>query len=167
LANILTAAEAAAVLRTVDTDPAMLQLLPLVDSYIQGATGHDWASDTVMSNGAKAAARILITLWFEDPGMVGAHITTLSGGLQSVLSQLEAVAVVRTFRGIGGTGYCFLPGAEVGEVVAGVVGTYPVVADAHAMFEPVISWPDLILQLAPTNEALHYFRVRLQAPGAP
>jgi hypothetical protein len=91
--NILTAAEAAAVLRTVDTDPAMLLLLPQIDAYIETATGRDWTLDDPIHETAKAAARMLLVRWFEDPGGMGQNQGLLPQGCSAVLGQLEAVAL--------------------------------------------------------------------------
>ena len=70
MTNILTASEAAVVLRCEATDADMLALLPLVDSYIRNATGHDWAADSSIRAEAKSAARMLLVLWHENPGMI-------------------------------------------------------------------------------------------------
>lgn len=93
MANILTAVEAANVLRTSQTDADMLALLPLVDAYIKNATGRDWAADATIRPEAKSAARILLTMWHEAPGMIGQGLTSLPHGLEAVLSQLEALAL--------------------------------------------------------------------------
>jgi hypothetical protein len=99
--NILTATEAANVLRCEPDDPAMLDLLPVVDAYIIGATGRDWTADETIQQEAKAAARILLVQWHEDPGMiVGRQMVILSGGLAACLSQLEALALILETRGV-------------------------------------------------------------------
>ena len=54
MANILTAAEAANVLRCLTTDAAMLQLLPQVDKYIKTATGRDWTADTTIERNCQS-----------------------------------------------------------------------------------------------------------------
>src|SRR3989304_10206954 len=92
MANILTAAEGANVLRCLTTDALMVDLLPAVDAYIKNATGRDWALDTTIYAEAKAAARILLTLWHENPAMIGSA-GALSGGLTACLAQLEAKAL--------------------------------------------------------------------------
>ncbi len=91
--NILTAAEAATALRTVVTDPAMLQLLPQVDAYIETATGRDWTGDEPIYEQAKAAARMLLVRWHEDPGMMGQAQGLLPQGCSAALAQLEAIAL--------------------------------------------------------------------------
>lgn len=92
-ATILTSAEAAAVLRLEADNADMLALLPLVDEYILRATGRDWAADTVIDDGAKAAARMLLVQWFENPAMLANGIASLEFGLNAVLSQLEVKAL--------------------------------------------------------------------------
>jgi hypothetical protein len=89
---ILSETEAATVLRTTETDPNMLDLLPLVDAYIQRATGRDWAGDNEIRPEAKAAARMLLVRWHEDPGGMAAG-GSLGFGLSAALAQLEAVAL--------------------------------------------------------------------------
>ncbi len=91
MTNILTAAEAANVLRCLTTDALMLQLLPQVDEYIKTATGRDWTADTTIDPMAKAAAQILVTLWHENPAMTGSA-GILPAGLSACLVQLEAKA---------------------------------------------------------------------------
>lgn len=92
MANILTIEEAANVLRTTETDETMLDLLPLVDGYIEQATGRDWAADTTIYPQAKAAARMLLVRWHEDPGGMAAG-SALGFGLGAALTQLEALAL--------------------------------------------------------------------------
>jgi hypothetical protein len=91
--NILTTAEAAAVLRTVETDPAMLLLLPQIDAYIDTATGRDWTLDDPVHEMAKAAARMLLVRWYEDPGAMGQSQGLLPQGCSAALAQLEAIAL--------------------------------------------------------------------------
>jgi hypothetical protein len=90
--NILTAAEAATVLRTEETDQNMLDLLPQVDAYIANATGRSWEADDPVRPEAKAAARMLLVMWFENPAMLG-NGSVLTFGLTAMLVQLEAVAL--------------------------------------------------------------------------
>jgi hypothetical protein len=66
MANILTATEAANVLRCDEDDPLMLDLLPAIDAHIRRATGHNWAADNPVLDDAKAAARMLLVMWHED-----------------------------------------------------------------------------------------------------
>lgn len=99
MTNILTAAEAANVLRCLTTDVLMLQLLPQVDDYIKTATGRDWTADTTIDATAKAAAQILLTMLHENPSMIGAT-GSLPGGLSACLSQLEAKALILKSSGV-------------------------------------------------------------------
>lgn len=92
MANILTATEAANVLRCDEDDPTMLDLLPQVDAYIQNATGRDWTIDDPVHPVARAAARLLLVKWHEDPGELSGNLT-LTYGLAGVLVQLEALAL--------------------------------------------------------------------------
>ncbi len=93
MANILTAAEAATVLRCEATDPAMLALLDQVDAYINNATGRDWTLDHPIRPEAKSAARILLVRAHEDPGAMAQPAVALSWGLQACLVQLEVIAL--------------------------------------------------------------------------
>lgn len=91
--NILTTTEAAAVLRCAVDDPSMLMLLPAVDAYIEQATGRDWTLDATIYQEAKNAARILITLWHENPAQIANSQGMLPQGLTACLVQLEALAL--------------------------------------------------------------------------
>ena len=90
--NILSAAEAATVLRTEATDQNMLDLLPQVDAYIANATGRKWESDDPIRPEAKSAARMLLVMWHENPAMIGST-NVLNFGLTAVLMQLEAIVL--------------------------------------------------------------------------
>jgi hypothetical protein len=91
-ANILSSTEAANVLRCETDDPDMLALLPLVDSYLEGATGRDWTLDASIYPQAKAAARMVLVKWHEDPGGMGGA-ASLGWGLSATITQLEALAL--------------------------------------------------------------------------
>ena len=78
MANILTATEAANILRCASNDAVMLQLLPMVDKFIQNATGHDWVSDNPVLPEAKSAAQMLLVMWYENPAMVASGISSLT-----------------------------------------------------------------------------------------
>lgn len=90
--NIISAAEAATVLRTDATDPNIAFLLPQIDAFIENATGRKWESDETVRPEAKAAARMLLVMWFENPAMIG-NTNVLSFGLTAALVQLEAIAL--------------------------------------------------------------------------
>jgi hypothetical protein len=93
VANILTVTEASNALRTSADDPNLLDLLPQVDSYIQNATGRDWTQDSPIHPVAKAAARMLLVMWHEDPAMMAQRNAPLSFGLSACLLQLEVIAL--------------------------------------------------------------------------
>lgn len=99
MANILTAGEAANVLRCDDDDALMLQLLPLVDAYVERATGRDWTADNPINPLAKSAAQMLITMWHENPAMMGSE-GALAFGMMGMLTQLEAQAIILEMDGI-------------------------------------------------------------------
>lgn len=92
MTNILTAGEAAEVLRVEITDANMLRLLPLIDAYIKNASGRDWTLDNPAHPTAKSAARMLLVRWFEDPGQMASG-NTLNFGLNAAMTQLKALAL--------------------------------------------------------------------------
>jgi len=99
-ANILTSSEAAAVLRCATDDALMLDLLPAIDGYVEQATGRDWAADSTIEPLAKAAARMLLVMWHENPAMISSGMNSLGFGLAAVLTQLEAKALTLETSGI-------------------------------------------------------------------
>src|SRR5512138_3195911 len=139
--NILSAAEAASILRTEATDSAMLTLLPQVDAYIQSATGRDWTADAPAHPAAKAAAGMLLVTWFDNPSQMGAD-TPLAFGLNAVLTQLEAEALkYRKYQIYGRdlVGAISLAGALVGDEVISVTGIYGAAGSQDDKFETVIT----------------------------
>jgi hypothetical protein len=151
MANILTETEAATVLRTTQDDPNMLDLLPLIDAYIETATGRDWTSDNQISPRAKSAARMLLVRWHEDPGGMAAG-DTLGPGLRAALMQLEAWAQrYRKFEGSSSAGYIYLPGVCEGDTVSSVTGIQGISGNQAASFESVISMNDYIQQLSASD----------------
>jgi len=166
VANVLTAAEAATVLRTSATDAAMLALLPLVDAYLKNATGHDWAADAQPIPEAKSAAQMLITMWYENPAMTASGITTLSFGLQAALVQLEAIALAyRNFPGRDGAGGVYLKGARIGDTVSTLVGIIGATGNQSASFEGVITVDDYIQQVSASDFSANWYRAYILAPG--
>jgi hypothetical protein len=150
--NILTASEAAMVLRTSELDQNMLDLLPQIDVFIRGATGHDFAGDATILPQAKSAARMLLVKWYEDPGMMANSTSSLNFGLTSMMCQLEAWAHrYRRFQGATGAGKIDLPGACMGDTVSSLVGKIGISGDQSANFEHVISVDDQIQQVSGTN----------------
>lgn len=166
MANILTAAEAANVLRCSATDAEMLALLPLVDAYVKNATGRDWAADAVIQPVAKNAARMLLVLWHENPGMAAAGITSLDHGLTAALVQLEATALQYvTWQGRGGAGSIHLPGARAGETVEAVTGIIGATGDQSAAFESVITVDGQIQQVSTADLSECWYRAHLKPLG--
>jgi hypothetical protein len=158
MANILTAAEAAQVLRCAADEALMLALLPSVDAYIRNATGHDWAADTTIHNTAKAAARILITLWHENPAMIGVE-SSLHHGMRAVLSQLEALALrYRFFEGLPSSGYITITGVKEGDTVEELVGLVNAIGDQSAKFAAFIEFDGLLEQTSSADLEDMYFR---------
>jgi hypothetical protein len=165
MANILSADEAATVLRTEEDDENMLDLLPLVDGYIELATGHDWAADVPVIGQAKAAARILLVRWHEDPGAMASQ--ALGFGQAAALVQLESLAQrYKTFCGISGAGSIAVPGAKVGDTVASLVGKIGTSGDQSAAFETVISVADEIQQVSGEDLSGKWFQAYLVPVGA-
>lgn len=164
MANILTAAEAANALRCAVTDPAMLDLLPQVDGYIVYATGYDWTADAAINPVARAAARMLLVKWHEDPGMNSTQAASLAYGLSACLVQLEAMNCQNMeFMGINGAGYLYLRGAAVGDTVVSVVGLVGISGNQAASFETVISIQDYLRQVSSADLYLKWFRVNLKS----
>lgn len=144
---ILTESEAATVLRTDEDDPNLLDLLPLVDGYINHATGRNWAGDLEIRPEAKAAARMLLVRWHEDPGGMAAG-AALGQGLKAALTQLEAIRLYyRTFEGSSTAGYIYLPGVSEGDTVVSVRGVQGASGNQAASFETAISQDNYIQQL--------------------
>ena len=165
MSNILTASEAANVLRCEATDALMLNLLVAVDAYIRTATGRDWTQDVTIEPLAKAAARILITQWHEDPGMLAGGQVALSGGLSACLTQLEARALYYyTFEGRDGAGSIALDAANEGDTVDSVIGRVGATGSQAAAFETVISSSGYIQQLSSVDLSDCWFTAKLVPP---
>jgi hypothetical protein len=164
--NILTAAEAAEVLRCETTDALMLALLPSIDAYIENATGHDWTADTSIHESAKAAARMLLVMWYENPAMQASGITSLSHGLAAVLAQLEALALrYVVFEGLTGVGWIVLSGAHAGDTVSELIGVVGVSGNQSANFASVIEYDGLLEQISTNDLNDKYYRVLLTPPA--
>jgi hypothetical protein len=94
---ILSETEAATVLRCAEDDPNMIDLLPLVDTYLANATGYDWGEDSCeIPLEAKSAARMLLVMWHENPAMINMPGSSLGFGFAAVLMQLKALALELT-----------------------------------------------------------------------
>jgi hypothetical protein len=131
--NILTAAEAANVLRCDTTDPLMLALLPSVDAYVKHATGRAWEEDTTIEPLAKAAAMILITQWHENPGMSVTGQAVLSAGLTACLMQLEAQALILETTGVPSEALKLVGSAPESGEAATAIGIRPLLVFNHEM----------------------------------
>lgn len=164
--NILSREEAATVLRCAQDDADMINLLPLVDRYIEQATGRDWSQDTLIRPEAKSAARMLLVRWHEDPGGMAAG-DTLGPGIRAVLTQLEALALrYRIFEGNSSAGYIYLPGVHEGDTVSSVVGIQGLTGDQSANFETVISEDNYLYQSSGSNLDEKFFRALIIPLGA-
>ena len=164
MANILTASEAAIVLRCEIADENMQALLPQVDSYIQQATGRDWSEDIPIHPIAKAAARMLLVMWHENPAMIG-NMSSLSFGLTSTLVQLEALAMrYVTFEGLDGAGYISLPNITAGTTVQSVTGVVGATGDQSTSFETVISTDGYLHQTSTSDLSGKWYRACLVPP---
>lgn len=169
--NILTAAEAANAIRVDSTDADLVQLLPLVDQFIKRATGRDWTQDATINDTAKAAARMLIVQWYDNPAMIaqaGEGTMPLGFGLQNVLTQLEAEALryrKYEFEGLTAAGSIFLPGAKENDAVVKLIGTSSGYTGSQvALFESVISDDGYIEQVSSANLSGKFFTVFLKSP---
>ena len=162
---ILTATEAAVVLRCTEDDDTMLMLLPAVDAYIEMATGRDWTADDPIRQEAKNAARMLLVRWHEDPGGMAAG-DTLGPGIRACLTQLEALArYYFTFQGLTGAGAIILPGAEEGDSVISLIGRVGVSGDQSANFESIITIDDQIQQTSSSDLSDNWYTAYLVPPG--
>ena len=165
MANILTAAEAATVLRTDATDQALVQLLPQIDAYLRHATGHDWSSDSTIHPVAQAAAQMLLVMWYENPGMLGQGITPLHFGLTAALVQLEAIGLqYKSFAGRNGAGPIALPGVRIGDSVESLIGLVGSTGDQSALFESVITVDDMIQQSSASDLSAKWYRAQIVSP---
>lgn len=165
-AHILTVEEAKNALRLSEANQMLYELLPMVDSYINQATGRDWTQETPTHRAAKSAARMLLVLWHENPAMMGQGMTSLSHGLAAVLGQLEALALqYMRFQGSDGAGSCALSGALVGEQVLALTGLVGVTGDKSADFETEITVADQIQQTSEDDLSEYWYEAHLVPPG--
>jgi hypothetical protein len=130
--TILTVTEGANVLRCEETDPELLALLPIIDAYIENATGRDWAADTTIQPEAKGAARMLLVRWHEDPGGMAAG-SALGFGLSACLTQLEALALELETAGVPDEGLRILASMPADHADEVAVTVSMVVVFNHAM----------------------------------
>ncbi len=164
MTNILTNEQAANFIRTSISDTVMIQLLPLVDEYLKNATGHDWASDAQIDNAAIIAAGMLITCWYDNPGMVG----QAPNSVRSTLLQLEAKALryrKYVIYGCDLAGGIALDGAQVGDVVVKLIGVYGASESQASSFESVISVDHQIQQIVSSDLSNNQYVVVLKHPA--
>lgn len=167
MTNILDVSEAAAVLRCDETDADMLALLNLVDEYIKNATGRDWAADATVDKTAKSAARMLLVMWHENPGMTTTEVSSSLGpGLQACLSQLEAKSLqFMEFWGRNGAGPCTLSHATRGDMIDSLIALIGDDGDQKNAFEAFITVSGEIQQISTSDLSEIMFRVRLVSPS--
>lgn len=161
--SILTASEAAAYLRTAESDAAMLALLPMVDEYLLGATGHDWAADAAIDPTAKLAAGTLLVNWYDNPNLVGN-----GDPAATTIAQLAAKALrwrKYLFCGRSGAGPILLDEARTGDVVITLMGVYGVSGDQKAAFEATVSEDGQIQQLSGADLSDNQYVVVLKHPA--
>ncbi|MEN6522845.1 MAG: hypothetical protein ABFD14_03885 [Anaerolineaceae bacterium] len=164
--NILTAQEAATVLRCTATDPNMLAVLPSIDAFIERSTGRDWTIDNPVCEEAKNAARMLLVQWYENPGMTGGDPPSLGFGLSACLMQLKTLAFQYfEFYGGAGSGAVRINGANRGDTVGTLIGLINATGDQKAKFESVISQSGYIEQISTEDLSETLFRVHLIPPG--
>jgi hypothetical protein len=164
MTNILTPSEAALFLRTEDDNPLVAQLLPLVDEYIEGATGRDWTADIPIHGKAKAAALVLTLSWYDNPMMIGKS----DDGVNGLLVQLESEALKYRkyqFDGRSGAGTIHLTGAMKGDVIEDLVGVRGVSGDQASKFESVISTDGVIAQTDGGDLSVNSYVVILKHPA--
>lgn len=164
MTHVLTTAQAANFIRTQTTDAVMQQLLPLVDEYLKNATGHDWAADATIHNNAILAAGMLITHWYDNPGLIG----QAPQAVRATLLQLEAEALkYRKYHitGLNGAGSIYLPGAREGDDVIRLVGVVGVTGDQSAKFESVVSVDDALAQTESGDLSANQYVVVLKHPA--
>lgn len=165
--TILTASEAANAIRVDATDADLLALLPLVDAFVNRATGRDWTQDGTINNLAKNAARMLIVQWYDNPAQVGDG-NSLAFGLKNTLMQLESEALKYRkyeFEGINGGGSIYIHGAREGDDVIKLVGTYGASGDQTDKFESEISEENQIVQTSTDDLSEKHYVVILKNPA--
>lgn len=166
MTNILTPAEAAQFVRTDPGDAVVTMLLPMVDSYIQAATGRDWTQDVAIHKLAQAAAGMILVAWYDNPSQIGDN-GCQPVGILSALTQLEAEALKYrqyTFYGASGAGSIAIAGARQADQVMSLVGVYGVSGDQHAHFASVVDLDGCLSQLTNSDFSERMFTVVLKSP---
>jgi predicted membrane-bound mannosyltransferase len=165
--DLLTPAQAANFVRSNPSDAVMLQLLPLINKFIERATGRDWTQDVTLHPLAIATAGMVLVQWYDNPSQIGQG-GSMPSGIESALAQLEAEALryrKYEFRGITGVGYIYLPGAIFGDVVIKLIGVYGVFGDQSANFESAIQYDGALHQLTTANCFWNRYAIVLKSPG--
>lgn len=169
MANLLTAQEAANFIRCDVTDPIMLMLLPLVDKFVERATGRNWTEDTTIHPIAKLVAGMLTVMFYDNPSQIDAsRATVLPLGAIAAFGQLEAEALryrKYEFRGISAVGSISLPGARMGDQVISLVGVYGVTGNQSSSFESAIRYDGSIEQLTNSDLFWNRYVVIIKSPG--
>lgn len=164
MTNLLTPTEAAQFLRTDETDALMLQMLPLVDSYVQNATGRDWTADTDVHPSARSAALVLALAWYDNPVSMGQGVDAVT----PLLVQLEAEALKYRkyqFYGLAGAGSVSIEGAVKGDQVKKLVAVYGLSGDQSAKFEATVSADGALVQTDNGDLSNCLFVVILKSPA--
>ena len=160
---ILSAAEAAIVLRCAEDDDNMLMLLPIIDASIKISTGRNWAEDTTIHPLAKESAKRRLVRWHEDPG--GMVVNNLDLSIQAIDTQLEALArYYYIFEGSEGAGSIALSAAREGDTVVSLIGKVGASGDQSAKFESVITEAGYIQQTSSDDLSEKWYEVKLVPP---
>lgn len=77
-----------------DNDDIITALLEAIPSYIETATGHDWANDNEVHPMAKQTARFILQLWFDPQGP---DTERLKRTIDTLLSSLTVIG--RSYNG--------------------------------------------------------------------
>lgn len=161
--TILSRVEAALVLRVDVDNEQLFDLLALVDGYVKNATGVDWASVSPVPPVAKNAARMLLVMWYENPGGLAQGANALGFGLTQALLQLEAEArKYVTFEGLASSGYITVAGLVVGSQIVSVTGIVNVSGDYASSFATYIEHDGLIEQTSSSNLDEKWFRAYIK-----
>lgn len=149
-------------------DAQMLNLLPLVDGYIQSATGYDWTSLEVIPPQAKAAAQLLLVQWYDNPVDADKASSGIYGygyGVMGALGQLEAMGLqYKIVEGLAGAGYICVPGVKEGSSIATAVGVSGDSGDRSAYFESYVTEEGYVKQLYTGNLDEKFYRLRIIPP---
>jgi hypothetical protein len=165
--NILSTAEAAAILRCDENDPSMVIMLPWIDADIRRRTGRDWSADLVIHPLAKRLATLLLVKSHEDPGDLNPNQgTAISAGILAATIQLQVEALYyHTFEGLTGPGSIEIRNAKRGDSVLSLYGRVGATGDQAAKFETVIQVDGYLQQIASEDLTLKFYTAHLVPPG--